>query len=113
VKFVNINGYGNNIYLDNINVDATVGIDQPEEFANVSVSPNPSQGIFTIRMNGDGMNTVNLKVTDLQGRTIINKALQGSQFINEELDLSGFAKGIYNLNLNSEKGTKTVKVVVQ
>ena len=113
VKFVNINGYGNNIYLDNINVDATVGIDQPKEFTNVSVSPNPSQGIFTVRMNGDGMNTINLKVTDLQGRVVMNKALQGNQVINEELDLSGFAKGIYNLNLYTEKGTKTVKIVVQ
>jgi hypothetical protein len=94
-------------------VDATVGIDQPKEFTNVSVSPNPSQGIFTVRMNGDGMNTINLKVTDLQGRVVMNKALQGNQVINEELDLSGFAKGIYNLNLYTEKGTKTVKIVVQ
>lgn len=48
IRFVAINGYGNNFYMDNINIDGEfTGLDV-SELDNIAVYPNPSQGIFVV-----------------------------------------------------------------
>lgn len=68
------------------------------------VYPNPSNGIFTIRSNGDQI--VNLY--DVNGKSVFNKNIAGTTDINaQELN-----EGIYTLVLSSEAGVSTKKVVI-
>ena len=50
LRFVGINGWGNNFFMDNINVSGQLsGVDQLE--LPFSVYPNPNNGLFTISQN--------------------------------------------------------------
>jgi hypothetical protein len=111
VKFVNINGYGNNLYVDNINIDATVGIDQPDQLGDVNVYPNPSQGLFNLELNGVDAKQVAYILTDLEGRTLMVQRINAGTNYRGIIDLRQMPQGIYLLRLTSEKGSRTVKMV--
>jgi PKD repeat protein len=111
VRFVNINGYGNNLYLDNVNVDATVGIDQQDQLGLVSVYPNPSAGLYNLELRGVDAKQVSYSLTDLQGRVVINQRINVGNNYRGIIDLRQAPQGIYLLRLISEKGSRTVKLV--
>ena len=111
MKFVNINGYGNNLYVDNINIDATVGIDQPDQLGDVNVYPNPSQGLFNLELNGVDAKQVAYTLTDLEGRTLMVQRINAGTNYRGIIDLRQMPQGIYLLRLTSEKGSRTVKMV--
>ncbi|MBI3235822.1 MAG: T9SS type A sorting domain-containing protein, partial [Bacteroidetes bacterium] len=73
--------------------------------AEVNVWPNPSTGIFNLKISGLKSFQSLLKLTDLAGKSIIqrNQTLtSGEVFIN--IDLKEYAKGIYILYLEDENG---------
>lgn len=111
VKFVNVNGYGNNLYLDNVNIDATVGIDQPDQLGNVSVYPNPSAGLFNLELKGVDAKQVSYIFTDLEGRVIMNQRISTGSNYRGIIDLRQAPQGVYLLRLVTESGNRTVKMV--
>ena len=111
VKFVNICGYGNNIHLDNINVDATVGLNQPDKLGNVRVYPNPSAGLFNLELNGMEAKQVAYSLTDLEGRVILSEKVTGGTDYKGIIDLRNASQGVYLLQLQSEAGRRSVKLV--
>ncbi|MBK7965224.1 MAG: S8 family serine peptidase [Bacteroidetes bacterium] len=111
VKFVNINGYGNNLYIDNVNVDATVGIEQPDLLGLVSVYPNPSAGLFNLELRGVDAKQVSYTLTDLQGRVVTSQRVNAGTNYSGIIDLRQAPQGVYLLRLVSEKGNRTVKMV--
>jgi len=62
--------------------------------------PNPSAGIFTFN---DTKNLKTVEICDIFGQLILS---QGNK---KQIDLSGFAKGIYFAKINGEKVVKLVK----
>lgn len=76
----------------------------------VKVYPNPSNGIFTITTNTitNGI----MEVYDMSGNHIQTVALN-SKASNYTLNLSGYAKGVYLLNIITNGKKITKKVVVQ
>jgi hypothetical protein len=49
IRFQNKSNYGNNLYIDDINIaNSFASIDEFEQNAGIEVFPNPSQGVFTI-----------------------------------------------------------------
>jgi hypothetical protein len=62
--------------------------------------PNPSAGIFTFN---DTKNLKTIEICDIFGQLILS---QGNK---KQIDLSGFAKGIYFAKINGEKVLKLVK----
>lgn len=114
VKFVGRSGYGNNLYIDNINLRYGV-VNQVNEFTDVNaliVSPNPASSQLTVNYSGTTDNEVELSVTDLFGRTIYSKNFSKSEKITDNIQIASLPNGIYNLNLKSAVGNLTRKVVV-
>lgn len=115
LKFVNITGYGNSLFLDNVNFkESSIGISETtSEFNMVSVYPNPGSGQFTVHIGSTHQSQATMKVSDSKGSVIINNNLNLTSGSNNfKLDLTSFNKGIYMLEILSEKSTKTVKLVV-
>ena len=85
--------------------------EQMGKLANVDmlIYPNPSIDVFNI----DFGTTISgqLEVIDLLGKKI--KSQQLNDVSAYQFDLSGFAKGVYTLNMNIEGVTHTKKVVLQ
>jgi hypothetical protein len=106
LRFVNIGGFGNLLYIDNVNVKNNYLLSANGPNANVpqiSVYPNPSAGIFSVDITDVPGATVNLKVMDMQGRTVNEKQLKNSSRVQLTLDLGNEKPGIYFLQITSEK----------
>ena len=70
----------------------------------VVVYPNPSTGIFNIALQEDA----SVSVTDMLGKVIYtNKVKSG----NNTIDISNYQSGIYLLNVTSENGSVTKKLI--
>jgi hypothetical protein len=70
--------------------------------------PNPTTGIIDINYTNANSN-VTLDVIDFMGKTVLTKTFSEG---NKQLDLSGFAKGIYFIRAR-EVGVAALKIVVQ
>ena len=111
VGFVNVNGFGNNLYIDNINVDATVGINEADQLGQVNIYPNPSSGMFNLELKGVDAKQVSYVVTDLEGREIMNQRINTGSNYRGIIDLRQSPQGVYLLRLITESGNRTVKLV--
>jgi PKD repeat protein len=109
--------YSNNIYLDNINLTGTVGIDQvTSENYNFLVYPNPTSDNATITYNLPGDQTLQVGLFDIAGREITELA-NGSQSGGQQtlnLNTENLSNGIYFIKMvsgNSKSVTKKLIVI--
>lgn len=114
LRFRFINQYENNLYLDAINVldsaNVTVGM-AAVGAAGFALYPNPSRGQITLQAHAGmgGMATVSL--LDPAGRILRQEPWTTQQAL--RWDLSEWPAGLYLLEVQSETGRWTEKVVVR
>jgi hypothetical protein len=97
VAFRNKGGWGNNVYLDNINLGSLANVHESAENF-ISMYPNPIQSGTCLNIQGEGIKSVNLISPD--GKSIrTEKKFQGSQFEIPE----NISTGTYILQIESEK----------
>ncbi len=87
------------------------------EFATYSALnayPNPTTGNLTIELRDLSNSPGLVQVTDAYGRTIHQQQVPGNnQFLNTiQVDLSGYAKGLYWVTLQTDKGSAIRKVML-
>jgi lysyl endopeptidase len=109
IAFKAIGGYGNMLYVDNINIGVTLTSPEIAAASNWSVFPNPSQtGMFTLdcsRMNGQA---TSYEVVNMLGETVANGQAQQTTTIN----LSTLAEGTYFLRVTTNAGVSTRKLMI-
>ncbi len=84
------------------------GLNDQLIFGNISISPNPSSGLFDISLETYMLQE--LLVYDQLGRSVWSENIAGN---NVTLDLSTQPKGIYFLKIVSTGGISVQKIVVQ
>ena len=68
----------------------------------VSVFPNPTNGILTFSWSGQKVGNATIVITDMVGRTVHTEKMQISTTSGENMiDLSSLKSGIYFININS------------
>lgn len=72
--------------------------------------PNPSNGFFTLEIN-ENYKQATFNVFDLTGKIIDSKVLNNQQ--NIQLDYSNLAKGMYQIQIKTEKGNYFSKFIIQ
>jgi hypothetical protein len=101
--FVDQQGYiPVSLYLQGEN--SVLGIEQFSQL-NFDCYPNPTKGNITIKANAI---IDSIQLMDLQGRVLITKACTETEL---NIDMAEYAVGVYLLNVNSEKGSQTKKIV--
>ncbi|KAA3623395.1 MAG: T9SS C-terminal target domain-containing protein [Bacteroidetes bacterium] len=106
IRFVAINGWGNNFYLDNVNITGlNVGLNNIENEIRLAVFPNPSEGSFIIEHN---LENATLLIMNMEGKVIEKQQVQigKSSF---DLDLPA---GIYQVQLVNDIGMLNKKLIV-
>ena len=89
------------IYVEN----NTVVLNTPEpEMESLTIFPNPASDKITVRFESG---TANVIIRDINGKPLLSKSVNS----NEELDLSDFSTGILLLEITTEKGTTTKRIV--
>ncbi len=72
------------------------------EDAEVKIYPNPTEGIVTIEMPFEDRKC-RMEVVNMAGQTVLKrKVFPNGGLINETLDLSDQAKGLYMVRINGE-----------
>jgi hypothetical protein len=96
-----------------INVADCTGIEELAGLSGVEIYPNPTQGIFNIRLLNVNAEDLNLSITDLQGKEVYNlneKNLAGDY--NRQISLEGLAKGIYYIKLKTAEDISIKKLII-
>ncbi|MDP4638126.1 MAG: T9SS type A sorting domain-containing protein [Crocinitomicaceae bacterium] len=106
VAFRNIGGWGNNIYLDNINLGSMLGYEFPSQ-SNFAIFPNPVQRGACLTIQGEGIQQLHLFSSD--GKSIKRtQKVQGSTFEIPE----NTPAGNYILQIISEKQLLNKPIII-
>ncbi len=94
--------------------DPCTGVNDLVKTMNISVQPNPSNGIFDLKITNPGTLSAEVVVTDLQGHPVYQQVYQASgNTINDRLNLSFLPKGSYILKVKTETGNRIEKLIIQ
>ncbi|MFZ5551843.1 MAG: T9SS type A sorting domain-containing protein [Bacteroidota bacterium] len=112
IKFSGENGYGNNIYVDNINITNAVGVEEVALENNVTVYPNPVADLATVNMNLVASENVTIDVYNAVGQKVfsVNKGQLSAGNHNVVIDFSSLESGFYFVNVTVGTTTITKKV---
>ena len=117
VAFRATSAFGNNLFIDNVNLrpGSPLGV---EEFtansANVSLYPNPASDKATLSFVLNNNTNVNVQVLDAVGHlvsTVANGNMDKGQQ-NIEISTANLAAGVYNVIIKTDAGTATQRLTV-
>ena len=79
-----------------------------------SIAPNPNNGEFLLSIDGTGSEKLNLSIIDLTGKELYEEILTPIDgALSKSIDARSFAPGVYMLKLQSQLGSKILKVVIE
>ena len=104
--------FGNNMYLDDIAIGTTVGVEE-QDASGFQVFPNPNAGTFSIRFNGALTGTMDVRVLAVDGTVVHQRQWSVAPGATLDVDLRGTAQGSYVVEVSSAKGARhRVPVVI-
>ena len=108
IRFVNVCGYGNSTYIDNIVITGTLSTNRVDFDDNFTLFPNPVEDRFTIRSKKVDLKKV--VIYNMLGREVsILKIDDNQQIVN--VNTSGLSSGVYLVRLESELGVFHKKII--
>jgi hypothetical protein len=113
LKVRGINNCGISEYSEilNIVVYNTVGISNYNR--EISVSPNPSKGIFTLSYDAGLNENIIITMTSADGKKVMEKETSASKDFSMDIDGSIYGKGVYYITVRSSEKIYTQKIIIQ
>jgi hypothetical protein len=91
-----------------------VGMEELFLDGKVNVYPNPASDRLNVTFNSKEDFEVDINITDITGRQIMQKNYAAKQGINKIIyDLNGLGQGIYFLNMLGEQGALNYKLIIR
>ncbi|MCE3229674.1 MAG: hypothetical protein K0S32_4225 [Bacteroidetes bacterium] len=114
VKFKATSDYGNNLYVDNVNLSGPTSLTKyNQNLVSFDVYPNPASTSATIKTYSAFEQTGVIVVYNTLGQVVKTINVSLAFGINEvALNTSDLATGVYNVVLNTDKGSVTKKLTV-
>lgn len=113
--FTTTSNFGNNLYLDDIKMDNTVGLNDAALSENrlYKVYPNPSEGVFMLsKMDGMSQKEMTGTIYSYDGKLLSTFMMRASE-TQKQLDLSYLPDGIYAIQLTNGQDVVTTKIIKQ
>src|SRR5690606_986902 len=85
--------------------DSTAGISD-NQLNLIQIYPNPASEVVNFKM--DGVEISSVELIDLSGKLIVSK----KELLNNQLDVKGFAPGLYFIKVISENASITKKLII-
>ena len=95
-------------------VDLCLGINANADNPDISIYPNPANGLFTIHIANAGFDELVTSIEDVQGREIyssVDKDIVADY--NKQINVAGVAKGIYFIKLNMGAEVQVRKLMIE
>lgn len=108
-----LSDYGNNCYVDNLNVTVTTGVNDAAIENSLSIFPNPANDLVAVTAKLNKADDVTITIYDVTGRVIYANELNNVAAINNKIDVSTFAKGTYVLEVSTSEENIVRKIVVE
>ncbi len=114
IKFKATSNYGNNLYVDDINLAyyTTVGVNEISSTSGVDVYPNPSRGEVNVSYNFNKAQNLTVTVSNVLGSTVQSFSLNNVSSGVLPIDMKDAAKGSYFVTIRSNDGTVTKKISI-
>ncbi len=115
IRFIGKSGFGNDLFLDNINLTSNnVGIYTESDPENsLKVFPNPSSGKVYVEISSNNSHNTSVILSDVMGDELYKIDDQNFTRKNRyEIDMNRFANGIYFIKVNSGSLVETRKISV-
>ena len=98
------------ICLDNVAVIETDDMNTNENLVNnITISPNPSSGVFTVTSNTSNIKTI--EVVNILGEVIDSRVVEGT--INETFDMTSFSAGMYFVKSSNGTTESTQRIIIK
>ena len=115
VRFEGVSGYGNNVFIDNVNLTEGTAITPVNNVAEeMSIYPNPATDMASVNFSLTEISNVQITVTNALGQIVYTNNLGqlavGSTSTN--IDLNNLASGLYKVTLQAGNSTQTQKLSV-
>jgi PKD repeat protein len=114
-KFVFTSKGGNNLYIDDINIEISTGIEELNEQVNgLDLFPNPANDALNLQFELAATKQLTFIITDVLGKTLYNsgKAVYNRGPNSFSFNLNGMSNGFYFLKINDGKQELTEKFVI-
>lgn len=112
-RFINVNGYGNSTFIDNINIDGL--LNTPSNGNNsFALFPNPASNEVYLRFQNTPESDLEIQITNTNGQTVFksNKLTIGSNKT-AVLNVSGYSSGLYFISIKQNQRTEVKKLIVK
>ena len=91
----------------------STGTQELSGIATIEIHPNPTSGLLNLQIEMDQAETMDLRIMDVTGRTLIQQSYPQTTTLSQVFDLSQFQNGVYLLQITTEEGTAAQKIVLQ
>ena len=88
-------------------------IDENATNATLNVFPNPSNGLVNLEYISAETANVTVTVMNTLGAVVYNANMAHNNSTMKSFDFSHLTKGVYLVNVSSDKGTVTKKMIIQ
>ncbi len=115
LRFVNINDFGNNLFIDNVNIinNLNISIQGPDQPVFLALYPNPSSGLFTLDINNLPSEDISVAVYDMNGREVLTRHYANTPHtFKATIGLAEFGKGVYMLRISNGERIYTLRATV-
>ena len=112
-RFVNVNGYGNSTFIDNINLNAGTLSVEDTVLTTITMYPNPAEDEVFIDFGTNTPNNYSIAVTNSLGQ--IMQVQNGNDISTgtARLNVANYASGIYFVTIKTGVQTETKKLVIK
>ena len=78
-----------------------------------SIYPNPNNGEFTVKLNSNSGNNINMSVYDIRGRLVFNNFYNNTSNFNEVINLGSVQSSLYILKITDGNKSGTKKIIIK
>lgn len=115
ITLIATNACGSDTTVESVTISGIVGINELGSiFTSVQISPNPSNGNFTLQLVANETSPVSVKVFNLQGQAVYTSVLNtvAGQASTQSIKLDNAASGIYIIQIQASDALVTQKLMV-
>lgn len=102
--------FGNNVFIDDVKLRNTTGVENVSALSDVTIYPNPSTGMVNIHI-GSNLKNIVISVFDIVGKQV-QATVQNSNSNEVTIDLTNQADGTYFLRMQNGDQTRYQKVTI-
>lgn len=115
IKFRATSDFGNNLYLDNVNLtqSGTVGFNAVKSNVGVDLYPNPAQSQANVKITVPNASSASVSVINVLGQVVVSKTANLSAGANLiQVNTAELANGVYNVVIEAENANTVKKLTV-